>query len=580
MVGAGHPTLADTLNRALLIQHNDNGVHTDIAGDGTKSITGFNIPLYLTQYLSVYDAIVPYYDVRFSGATGDGTTDDTAAVQTVMTLAAGKGLFIPPNYTFIVKGINVSANTRIFGGGTLKLKALIDYDGSPILNILGDNVVIDGIILDGNKANQSASGYADAYDTGPNSTGRAYRAAIKADGYGDGLIVRNCLIKDAYGAGVATRDVQKVSVLVNRFESNKFEAAFIYGLLDNTYSGGSGHQVIGNKIYNTGSGHVSVNGNAIAVSHSIGALVSNNYVDNTERDCVKLETSKYVDIIGNVCVGNNLLYSAIQLQGTDADGSVGTSIIGNVVTGFSIGILIGGTVDGLNVINNIIDNVTHPTTADAIVQDGSLKNAVIKGNVIRNAGRFGIHFQSLNGAVVIDSNMVVDSGAGIAIGTVSGLDNAYVTIKNNYFKDAGGTAADFGVIWVNYTLSGVMKFLEITGNTILAEDGSAGRGIYAPTVGFFENAVISNNYIDGQIEVYDNTVVAYNNYVTGQVTTGTWTIQHQWYGKQKMGYAAAAPTSACTVGDIVFNTAADNVLGWKCTNAAGTWKYMQTTLEP
>jgi hypothetical protein len=25
MVGAGHPSLADTLNRALLIQHNDNG---------------------------------------------------------------------------------------------------------------------------------------------------------------------------------------------------------------------------------------------------------------------------------------------------------------------------------------------------------------------------------------------------------------------------------------------------------------------------------------------------------------------------------------------------------------------------
>jgi hypothetical protein len=47
----------------------------------------------------------------------------------------------------------------------------------------------------------------------------------------------------------------------------------------------------------------------------------------------------------------------------------------------------------------------------------------------------------------------------------------------------------------------------------------------------------------------------------------------------------AAPTSNIykfNVGDIVYNTANDNVLGWKCTVAGspGTWKYMQVTLGP
>jgi hypothetical protein len=47
----------------------------------------------------------------------------------------------------------------------------------------------------------------------------------------------------------------------------------------------------------------------------------------------------------------------------------------------------------------------------------------------------------------------------------------------------------------------------------------------------------------------------------------------------------AAPTDNAykySVGEIIYNTANDNVLGWKNTVAGspGTWKYMQVTLEP
>lgn len=58
MVGANHPTLADTLNRLALVEHNNDGTHNK-----------------LTQ---VKD---PYVDVRAFGAVGNGTTNDTVAIQ-------------------------------------------------------------------------------------------------------------------------------------------------------------------------------------------------------------------------------------------------------------------------------------------------------------------------------------------------------------------------------------------------------------------------------------------------------------------------------------------------------------------
>lgn len=38
--------------------------------------------------------------IRDYGAVGDGTTDDTAAIQAAMTAAAGGALYIPPTPTY------------------------------------------------------------------------------------------------------------------------------------------------------------------------------------------------------------------------------------------------------------------------------------------------------------------------------------------------------------------------------------------------------------------------------------------------------------------------------------------------
>src|SRR4030043_467245 len=97
MVGAGHPTKADTLNRLALIEHNTDGTH--------KALT------------QVTD---PWVDVRAYGAAWDGTTDDTAEIQAAADAAviAGIPLFLPPGTGKVTSAIRTSA--EIFGISPLK----------------------------------------------------------------------------------------------------------------------------------------------------------------------------------------------------------------------------------------------------------------------------------------------------------------------------------------------------------------------------------------------------------------------------------------------------------------------------
>jgi hypothetical protein len=96
-----------------------------LTGDGTGSITGFNIPLYVTQYLSVLDAITAWEDVRAYGAVGDGTTDDTAAIQAALAAAnvsagvdgSNKTVFMPPGIYLISGQLVIPHGVRLVGAG-------------------------------------------------------------------------------------------------------------------------------------------------------------------------------------------------------------------------------------------------------------------------------------------------------------------------------------------------------------------------------------------------------------------------------------------------------------------------------
>ncbi|MGI9249630.1 MAG: hypothetical protein ACR2PR_00285, partial [Pseudohongiellaceae bacterium] len=85
-----------------------------------------------------------------AGAVGDLAADDTTPVQTV--LDANADVLI--DGTFLTANLTVTASKRLSGGGTLRLE---DFAGTDLLSLSGADVAIlvDGIILDGNVANQA-----------------------------------------------------------------------------------------------------------------------------------------------------------------------------------------------------------------------------------------------------------------------------------------------------------------------------------------------------------------------------------------------------------------------------------------
>jgi len=87
------------------------------------------------------------------GATGDGTTNDTTAVQAAINASGGKPVVFNAGKTFLCTALTVTSNTHLIINGTLKSHASIG--SNPLISgSTVSNVIIEGSgIVDGNKSN-------------------------------------------------------------------------------------------------------------------------------------------------------------------------------------------------------------------------------------------------------------------------------------------------------------------------------------------------------------------------------------------------------------------------------------------
>lgn len=108
------------------------------------------------ELTGIVDNVISIIDVSKHGAVGDGTTDNTAAIQKC--LDEGGYIFIPNGTFKIANSLNVHSNTVIFGSGTILLDSTSSQDISAI-RIVGTagnhvtNVVVRDITVAGVKSN-------------------------------------------------------------------------------------------------------------------------------------------------------------------------------------------------------------------------------------------------------------------------------------------------------------------------------------------------------------------------------------------------------------------------------------------
>jgi hypothetical protein len=464
-------------------------------------------------------------NVKDFGAVGDGSTDDSAAVQAAAVAAEGKVLWFPNSSgAYMVNGIAISANTIVAGYGTLKSPALLALDDSPILELSGNNVEITGLTFDGNKSAHAADGFSDSYNTGSNSTGRAYRAAIRAAELVD-INVHHCHFKDTYGAGLATLDCARVTFSNNTTKDLNFEAAFIYK--DN----GTVTDILisDNRIDTCESGHASVNANGILVGGADGILrvaVTGNVIYNTERNFIKFEGGTGVVCTGNTGHTSSIgTYPGISTQHYDVDGM---TISGNTIVNAGIGITIAGAsgknVKAVNVSGNVV-STTAGTHGILLDQNSATTffDITVKGNLLRDINSHGIYLTGASpNRIVIQDNTLFgqeDDTQNAILLTTSGAA-VDILVDGNVAANFVEDASNDGVLTIDRSSSGTWANLVVT-NNVLNAAAAGNRALHiTAAAGAIVSGVIAGNYLVGKTDgnVAQGWIVGVN------YATGAWTL--------------------------------------------------------
>jgi hypothetical protein len=144
-------------------------------------------------------------DVAAFGAVGDGTTDDTAAIQEAMAFAAGKILKFTPGKTyFITDELTLSPNTLVFGNGA---KLINTTSGIDFLNIAAGCVVLS---LHATGTGTAGSTVADGFQHAYKFVGVSN--APDAPTFIDGVEIHNCHLTGFRGYAIFGQFVSNAKV--------------------------------------------------------------------------------------------------------------------------------------------------------------------------------------------------------------------------------------------------------------------------------------------------------------------------------------------------------------------------------
>lgn len=428
------------------------------------------------------------------GATGDGATDDTAAVQAA--IDAGNAFF--PAGTYLISStLTVPSSRLLSGDGRGSIVKLASASNTNMVQnsnySAGTNadITILNLAFDGNVANQTNNG---SYD----KMGIAFKGVTNAR-------IEGCHVFDQ-GTDCLNLINCTNPVVVN----NELEGAYNHAC---TFENTDGFIGKGNIVHNCGSttdaytftssGHAFIGVNVACDD----AVIEGNYIYSMGDSCIRNERAgRGWTITGNVVIDSGK--DSIKVMGL-----VGTTTKpkANVITGNVVinagnnGIVANG--DQLQVTGNVIWGTGKNTSGSAAgkwfasasgisITDGST-DVVVENNYVRDAYAYGIAV--LNGTTVtqrifIRGNTSFENGAdGIRC-----TDTDYVVIEGNYcYNNSQGTAATDSGIRYDWT-TGSRTRVYIRGNHCFDTGGVDQKwGISIDGAGDVTNVLIEDNVLWG-----------------------------------------------------------------------------------
>ncbi|MHB8453959.1 MAG: right-handed parallel beta-helix repeat-containing protein [Acidiferrobacterales bacterium] len=408
------------------------------------------------------DAATGTYDLNVQnfGAVGNGTGDDTAAIQSAFDAAAaapfGATVYIPPGIYNITNVLLIGPRSRIMGAGT-GITVLRGKAGSyPGKSVNGNGIYSTLAMV---AVSQSSVEHL-TVDHATNGTW-ANGIIMVPDGVNaSGTVCTNCVVEHCQVLGF---DAHEYLIWSQRGQYIKILNNYVYGNVTGYDSASSqegiecfgGYDVLiqGNTVLAVGNNGINI-GAAVGVPNAecFGVRIVDNYV-NVAGDGINLGTSwdstngaqnlTHIHVEGNVVISawrvGILLQTTIAgttltdiriSENSIAESPVGVQLYGIASDTTHYGIVVNG--------NTIVDATS---VGEAGLAAFFMKNTMIINNTIRNSSNSGMYLYGLVNATVSDNS--IDTAQRNAIYSDSCSD---LYIVNNRFRNYNGLTGQPGLV--------------------------------------------------------------------------------------------------------------------------------------
>ena len=401
------------------------------------------------------------------GATGDGVTDDGAAIQAALDKAAeiGGGTVVLPDGVYVAEGLTVPSNVTLASvGGTLKLKAssltyLLETETS------GENSVIRDITLDGNAANVSAS-----------------NPLVVLRGNGAKALDINLYDANYDGIVVATGSTRVSISRVRIYEKNETVSTGRHGVQVN---GGTYVTVSGCHIRKTTASPIDAGGTDI--------LITGNVCENTGQDLSAYDAANV-----RITVSDNIIDTSanngIHVGGTDV------VVSGNTVKGVAAqGILVQCSPNsdpefdvGAVVSGNIVFD-TDGVSSGAGISVYRYSQFSVTGNVVRAANTHAIHVIECDEGAVSGNTVTTAASEGIFL-----IGSREVSVTGNVATDCGRDGIRVAQFVRPDLATTESSNIAILGNTLTSNAGYGIRSVNSTT----RLTLVGNHYLSNTTGTY------------------------------------------------------------------------------
>jgi hypothetical protein len=355
------------------------------------------------------------FQVKDFGAKGDGVTDDTAAFGKAFGAVSAYGggvVYVPPG-RYRVSKLYVPSRCVLTGAGIVSCIQLLDDTNLTMLNIVGVDITVSNLQLDGNAAGQT------------NRTSLYNTVALFPPA--ERVRIHDCWVHDSLGYQVvAFTGCSDIVVARNVVSGGAEEGIECHGSSD--------FRAVGNLVQESGNNGIYVWANSGAGGTCHSAVIAGNVVSDWSRTSIGWcgilvdDGATDVTVTGNALAGTPGTGTGIAISSegppaqrvavsANAVGGVAgvairvrncrhSAISGNAVANTGgVGVQVWNAATGITVNGNVIDR-----SGNAGVQILNASDFTVRANVVRSSGRATKVEQDATGIVVYSRNAVAARG--------------------------------------------------------------------------------------------------------------------------------------------------------------------------